>query len=85
MNLKFNLKKEHATVCIITVDIDEESSQMKSFQASDSDMETQLRKGGNLARLRELVQCIASGTMCSDRLEIKSHGRSYLYELEQMA
>ena len=85
MYLKFNLKKDQATVAIITADVDEESSKMKSFQASDSDVESQLRKGGNLARLRDLIQCVASGTICSDRLEIKNYGHSTLYELEQLA
>jgi len=84
MHLKFNLKKGHSSVAIITVDIDEENSKMKTFHASDLDIEMQLRKGGNLARLRDLVQSVASGMMCSDRLEIKNYGRSVLYDLEQM-
>ena len=84
MQLKFNLKNGHFNVAIITVDIDEETSKMRSFQATDLDVEIQLKKGGNHARLRDIVQCVASGTMCSDRLEIKNYGRSILYELEQM-
>jgi|GEM_PF-3962528 len=84
MHLKFNLKKGHSSVAIITVDIDEGNSKMKSFSVNDSDIEAQLRKGGNCARLRDLVQSVASGTMCSDRLEIKNYGRSVFYDLEQM-
>jgi hypothetical protein len=85
MNLNFNLKKNHASVVIITVNIDEETGKMRSFQASDSNVESQLRKDENQNRLRDLVHCIINGTMCSDRLEIKSPHRSDLYELEQMA
>ncbi len=85
MNLNFNLKKDHASVAIITVNIDEETGKMRSFQASDSNVESQLRKDENQNRLRDLVHCIVNGTMCSDRLEIKSPHRSDLYELEQMA
>ncbi len=85
MHLKFNLKNGHASVAIITVDIDEESSKMKSFQATNPDIEMQLKKGGNFARLRDLVQSVASGTICSDRLEIKNYGRSILYDMEQMS
>lgn len=84
MYLKFNLKKDHASVAIITVNIDEETGKMRSFQASNSNVESQLRKDENLNGLRDLVQCIVNGTMCSDRLEIKGHHRSDLYELEQM-